>query len=116
MSGGSTCQHFPFTRRHVLRAAALAVAGWPFASLSSCAQGRSFVEPDRVPYPGSDEGLLDDIERAACDFFWTEASPSTGQVKDRALLNGNDSHTISSIAATGFGLSALCIAEERGYR
>lgn len=40
----------------------------------------------------------------------------TGQVKDRALLNGNDTPTIASIAATGFGLSGLCIAETRGYK
>ena len=60
--------------------------------------------------------MLDEIERAAVDFFWTEASPSTGQVKDRALLNGNDKRTVATIAATGFGLTGLCIADARGYK
>jgi hypothetical protein len=63
----------------------------------------------RVPHEGTDEQLLDEIQRASFDFFWNEASPKTGQVKDRALANGNDSHTMSSIAATGFGLTSLSI-------
>ena len=66
-------------------------------------------------YQGADDQLLDEIERAAFDFFWNEASPSTGQVKDRALAKGNDSRLMSSIAATGFALTCLCIAHQRGY-
>jgi hypothetical protein len=63
----------------------------------------------------TDEQLLDEIERAGFDFFWTEASPVTGQVKDRALAGGMDTRTMSSIAATGFGFTGLCIADQRGY-
>ncbi|MBV8205193.1 MAG: hypothetical protein JO041_00230 [Acidobacteria bacterium] len=65
------------------------------------------LDPDR---------LLDDLERAACLFFWEQADASTGLVKDRALADGDDKRTIGSIAATGFGLAALCIAAQRGYR
>ena len=36
-------------------------------------------------------------------------------MKDRALAAGNDSRIVSSIAATGFGLTALCIGHKRGY-
>lgn len=38
-------------------------------------------------------------------------------MKDRALANGNDNntHTMSSIAATGFGLTSLCIGDRRGF-
>ncbi len=36
-------------------------------------------------------------------------------VKDRALAAGNDTRTAASIAATGFGLTALCIGHKRGY-
>jgi len=105
------------TRRDVLRAAALGVVALPLAPLAAYAQKRGvFVEPTPVAYSGSDDALLDEIERAAFDFFWNEAGATTGQVKDRAVLNGNDSHTIASIAATGFGLSGLCIAEGRSYR
>ena len=69
------------------------------------------------PLPG-DEAFLDDLERQACLFFWEQASPVTGQVLDRARndLNGaRDPRRMASIAATGFGLSALCIADQRGY-
>jgi len=64
--------------------------------------------------PPTDDQFLDEIERAAFLYFWEQASPTTGQVKDRALAGGNDSRTVASIAATGFGLTALCIADQRG--
>ncbi|NDD29295.1 MAG: hypothetical protein EB084_13615 [Proteobacteria bacterium] len=63
----------------------------------------------------ADARLLDEIERRAFRFFWEQADPRTGQVKDRARSSGTDTYTASSIAATGFGLTALCIAHQRGY-
>jgi len=105
------------TRRNLLRGAALGMAGIPLLRLTRWEEKQQrFSEPAPVPYVGTDDALLDEIERAAFDFFWNEAGASTGQVKDRALLNGNDTRTIASIAATGFGLSGLCIAEARGYK
>ncbi|MGO8772641.1 MAG: glucoamylase family protein [Terracidiphilus sp.] len=65
-----------------------------------------------------DEDFLDNLERSACLFFWEQASPMTGQVLDRArydLAGARDPRRMSSIAATGFGLTALCIADQRGY-
>lgn len=65
-----------------------------------------------------DEAFLDDLERQACLFFWEQASPTTGQVLDRSrndLAGARDPRRMASIAATGFGLSALCIADRRGY-
>jgi hypothetical protein len=105
------------TRRSLLRGAVLGIAGLPLTPLAGWTQKqRTFTEPAPVPYPGSDDALLDEIERCAFDFFWNEAG-TTGQVKDRAV-NGNDKdkRTIASIAATGFGLSGLCIGEARGYK
>jgi hypothetical protein len=64
----------------------------------------------------SDSALLDELQRASFDFFWNEADPNTGLVRDRAKANGGDKRQISSIAATGFGLTALCIAYERNLR
>jgi hypothetical protein len=91
----------------------------PLSALAACGIGidipQSFVEPNGAPYEGTDEQLLEEIQRAIFSFFWNEASAKTGQVKDRALANGNDSHTMSSIAATGFGLTSLCIGDQRGY-
>jgi hypothetical protein len=65
-----------------------------------------------------DEELLDDLEKSGCLLFWEQGSPNTGQVLDRARhdLNGaRDPRRMASIAATGFGLTALCIADKRRY-
>lgn len=59
--------------------------------------------------------LLDDMEGRAADFFYNEASPRTGMVRDRAPAVGLSVSRVSSIAATGFGLTALCIAHKRHY-
>jgi hypothetical protein len=60
-------------------------------------------------------GLLDEIERRACLYFYEQAHPVTGLVLDRVRVDGLDDRRVASIAATGFGLSALCIGHERGY-
>ena len=108
----------PLTRRGLLRGlgATLAVSPLtPWLKRRSSA-GSSYTPSPARPYPGTDEQLLDEIERAAFDFFWTEASPITGQIKDRALAGGGDKRLMASIAATGFGLAALSIGAARGYR
>ena len=61
------------------------------------------------------EALLDDLEGRGCDFFYNEASPKSGLVRDRAPAAGRSLSRVASIAATGFGLSALCIAAKRNY-
>ena len=64
----------------------------------------------------SDEELLEEMVSRAFQFFWNEAGPHTGLVRDRALAAGGpDPRRIASIAATGFGLAALCIGHKRGY-
>jgi hypothetical protein len=57
-----------------------------------------------------DKEFLDTVQKTAFQYFWSEANPNTGLVQDRAT-----SKTVSSIAATGFGLSAICVAESRGW-
>jgi hypothetical protein len=71
----------------------------------------------RAPSPRSpdDEAFLEDLSRRAFLFFWEQADPPTGLVRDRAGVNGERRTDIASIAATGFGLTALCIAAERGW-
>ena len=64
----------------------------------------------------TDDELLEQIVSRAFDFFWNEASPKTGLVRDRAFADGGtDPRRVASIAATGFGLAALCIGHRRGY-
>jgi hypothetical protein len=62
-----------------------------------------------------DDQFLDEIEKADFQFFWEQASPQTGLVKDRSKVQGKDSTIVASIAATGFGLTALCIGQKRGF-
>src|SRR5215470_142378 len=106
------------TRREIIRMCGMSLLTPPFASFAACRNhvAQNYSPARGAPYEGTDEQLLDEIQRATFEFFWNEASPTTGQVKDRALANGNDSHTMSSIAATGFGLTSLCIGDRRGYR
>lgn len=64
-----------------------------------------------------DDQFLDRLERASSLFFWEQADPESGQVRDRAVSNGDpsESRPQSSTASTGFGLTALCIAHSRNY-
>ncbi|MDR3735391.1 MAG: glucoamylase family protein [Acidobacteriaceae bacterium] len=63
----------------------------------------------------TEDAFLDDLERRGCQYFWEQAGTKTGQVRDRAVSAGKESRPATSIAATGFGLSALCIAHMHGY-
>lgn len=92
-------------RRHFLAIAAMTPLA---ASVLHVERAAAFSE--------SHDTLLDDVARRAFRFFWEQADGSTGQVKDRARATGTDTYKISSIAATGFGLTGLCIGAERGYR
>ncbi len=65
--------------------------------------------------PGVHEDLLDAIERRGCLYFYEMADPITGLVRDRAVPDQPYAPGPASIAATGFGLSALAVADQRGY-
>jgi len=54
--------------------------------------------------------ILDTIQESAFNYFWTQANPANGLVKDRST-----SGSPCSIAATGFGLSAICIGVDHGW-
>ncbi len=58
----------------------------------------------------NDKRLLDKIEKAAFEFFWNGVDPNTGL--------GDASSSVPnrvSIATEGFALSAICIADTRGW-
>jgi hypothetical protein len=97
---------------HVLAALLLVIA----LAASAYPQKRS-----GTPLSASDDAFLEDLSRRSFRFFWEQADPRTGLVADRARANGTSydkSHpsiSIASSAATGFGLTALCIGAERGW-
>jgi len=67
------------------------------------------------PISPPDDQLLDEIEKSNFQYFWDQTNPKTGLVKDRCNVQVNDNGIVGSIAATGFGLTALCIGEKRGF-
>jgi hypothetical protein len=58
----------------------------------------------------NDEAFLDYVQSQTCRFFWDEANPRNGLVRDRSATSSP-----CSIAAVGFGLSAIDVAIERGW-
>lgn len=59
----------------------------------------------------STDALLDTLQRGAFDFFWNEANPANGLIRDRGPGTAP-----SSIASVGFGLTALCIGADHGWQ
>ena len=80
-----------------------------------------YREPAPAPLPApatlspEDEQFLDDLERSTFLYFWEQADPQTGLIKDRCNVRAQDTSVVASIASTGFGLTAICIAEKRGF-
>ena len=108
------------TRRRVARM----LAGAALTSLAPSPRiwsQSTALQDQRNDFPLSTEedSFLGDLERSACLYFYEQADPSNGLVLDRAANNNPngalDPRRITSIAATGFGLTALCIADKRGY-
>jgi hypothetical protein len=115
------------SRRRLLREMAGVSLGLPLArwgALPVWAQAtarrvdrRREAAPQPAPsaFSPEDDQFLDDLERSSFLFFWEQANPQTGLIKDRCNVRINDTGVVASIASTGFGLSAICIAEKRGY-
>lgn len=79
----------------------------------------------RPPYSATDqltaddERFLEDLSRRSFQFFWEQADPTTGIIRDRSRTDGSpasdQARDVGSIAAVGFGLTGLCIAAERNW-
>ncbi len=117
------------SRRRLLRQLASISLGLPVRHLlaqSSHPQQRIQHQPQQQhtnqepsstlgPITSADDQFLDQLERANFLFFWEQANPQTGLIKDRCNVRTNDESLSASIASTGFGLTAICIAENRGF-
>ena len=119
-SGGPRGRHL--SRREVLRQmswlAISAAAPNPFALADATAQPQQ-AQPAALPPPSTltqqDDAFLNDLEQANFLFFWEQADPETGLIKDRCNVRTTDTTTVASIASSGFGLTAICIAHKRGF-
>lgn len=82
--------------------------------------GSALATP-RVPFPTSnltseDRQFLDDFGKRCFLYFTEQVGPKTGIVMDRAAMDGTSGRgNVGSTAATGFGLTALCIGASRGW-
>lgn len=76
---------------------------------SAAVVGRRFTREE--------DQFLEDLSHRAFLFFWEQADAGTGLVRDRALADSAmpDTRATASSAATGFGLTGLCIASDRGW-
>ncbi len=88
-----------------------------FSLVAIDTEQRNGPQPSPAPSVLSpdDDQFLDELEKRNFQFFWDQASPQTGLIKDRCNVLKNDTTVVASIAATGFGLTALCIGEKRGF-
>ena len=66
---------------------------------------------DALPHPfASDDEFLDYVQQTSFDYFWYGANPANGLVPDRSATG-----SACSIAAVGFGLTAIGIAADHGW-
>ena len=89
------------------------------------AASRSFDRGFAKPGPPktlseADNDLLDDLSRRSFRYFLEQTNPVTGLTLDRAPATGGLDRKptyegVASIAATGFGLTAFCIAAEHRW-
>ena len=105
------------TRRELLSLLGRGALAYPFAASDLWSATASHLQSQAAPLePLSTDELLEEIVSRAFQFFWEQAGLHAGLVRDRALADGvADPRRIASIAATGFGLAALCIGHKRGY-
>lgn len=97
-----------------------AASNAPLASvLSAPPSARSQAASSTYHLSAPDEAFLEDLERRSFRYFLEQSDPHTGLVLDRARTDGSlhdeDHRNTASIASTGFGLTALCIADARGW-
>jgi len=94
---------------------AASLAGSMMLPAVSAQDKKSGPGPSPSTFSPDDDRLLEEIESLNFKYFWEQTSPATGLTKDRCNVLTNDNGVVASIAATGFGLTALCIGEKRGY-
>jgi hypothetical protein len=101
---------------------------WPMLSIPWAGLKKSFdkqtlpvpkthssAPPVQPPLSASDDSFLEELEKSNFRYFWEQANPDTGLVRDRCNVRQPDKSDLGSIASTGFGLTALCIGDKRGY-
>src|SRR3984885_13881865 len=92
----------------------------PVISAATTEQPPLVVNRDQVAAVSqADRAFVEDLEHRSFDYFWEQADHGTGLVLDRARVDGGRAQgprrDIASAAATGFGVTAICIGVEHGW-
>src|SRR5579875_1093128 len=105
------------TRRRFLANGLVAGASLPLVAAAALRSEAAGTERQiaTAPFTPEQDSFLDEVERSSFRFFWEQANPVTGLVRDRANVLSGKQSSLSSIAAVGFGLTAISIADARGY-
>jgi len=117
------------TRRRMLQQMAGFSLGLPFSQTralpflaqaakhtqSRAQHGEPAVADEPATLSAQDDQFLEELEHANFLFFWEQANPQTGLIRDRSNVRAQDTSTAASIASVGFGLTAICIGEKRGF-
>lgn len=114
--------HKGLSRRRLLKGVLQSGLCLPLAQLLAAidAPEQQHSKPANPPSSSTlsdgDRDFLYELECLTFRYFWEQANPETGLVKDRCnVRTQTDNGVVASIAATGFGLTSLCIAEEEGF-
>jgi len=112
----------------ISRRALLKQVAWPMVSIPWTGLRNLFVSQPwplqtnhpaapraQPPFSASDDAILEELEKANFRYFWDQANPETGLVRDRCNIRQPNKSDLGSIASTGFGLTALCIGDQRSY-
>jgi hypothetical protein len=111
-------------RRSALSAVFVVVLGALLVPTGCASRDSRGVAPAPAPaqrftLTAADDALLEDLSKRSFMFFWEQADPGTGIVRDRSRTDGSpvptNARDVGSIASVGFGLGGLCIAAERGW-
>lgn len=68
-----------------------------------------------------DDAFLEDLQRRTFQYFWEHTNPENGLTLDRtradgqAKPKGHNSYNIASSGASGFAITAYCVAADRGW-
>ena len=91
------------------------------AQISVFAQTKRAAQTSKSTVSKEDDAFLDDLSKRSFMYLWEQSDAKTGLTLDRALTTGqphpstHPSYNIASSAATGFALTALCIAADRNW-
>lgn len=91
------------------------IAVWVLVLRAFPAPGVSAGEPSVLGSEATSTALLNDLQQKSFEFFWYEAYPTSGLIKDRAGNHHGDDYSVASIAATGFGLATLPVGVEHDW-